>query len=154
MLIYTLLDPIKITVASVITASGAPERVVRARFIQLGVLIIGLVTLGPTFGITGVAVAVDLMLVTGILLLLREARGFVDFSLLRLFALPALALAVSLCSAWFATSLPSMPQSDWIGGGVKVAVFSAVYGGILLGLERENTRKLVGLVRRMRHQRE
>ena len=150
MLIYTLLDPIKITVASVITASGAPERVVRARFIQLGVLIIGLVILGPTFGITGVAVAVDLMLVTGILLLLWEARRFVDFSWSRLFAVPTLALIVGLLASRLAILLPGVLQSDWSSGGLKVAVFSVLYSGVLLAFERENVKVLLDLLRQIR----
>jgi O-antigen/teichoic acid export membrane protein len=149
MLIYTLLDPIKITVASVLTASGAPEKVVRARFIQLIILIAGLVTLGPRFGIVGVAVAVDVMLVVGVLLLMREARRFVDFSTLRLFAVPALALSVGLLAARFAVNLPGISQSDWISAAVKIAVFSVLYGGILLALERENVKVLVNLIRRM-----
>jgi O-antigen/teichoic acid export membrane protein len=149
MLVYTLLDPIKITVAGVITASGAPERVVWARLLQLVILIIGLVTLGPTFGIVGVAVAVDLMLVAGILLLLREARRFVDFSWIRLFAVPALALSLSLLASRLAILLPSVVKSDWISGSVKLAAFSVVYWGILLGLERENLRMLAGMIRRM-----
>lgn len=147
MLIYTLLDPIKITVSSVITASGAPERVVRARFIQLVVLIGGLVTLGPTLGIVGVAVAVDLMLVVGILLLLWEARRFVDFSWPRLFAVPALALALGLLAGRLAILLPGVLQSDWLSSGVKGSVFAILYWGILLVLERENVRMLVGMIR-------
>jgi O-antigen/teichoic acid export membrane protein len=150
MLIYTLLDPIKITVASVITASGAPERVVRARFIQLLILIAGLVTLGPRFGIVGVAIAVDLMLVVGILLLLREARRFVDFSLVRLFTVPALALSVGLLAAQLALNLPGLRQSDWTNMAAKAAVFSVLYPGILLALERESVAMLLSMLQRMR----
>jgi O-antigen/teichoic acid export membrane protein len=150
MLVYTLLDPIKGTVASVITTSGAPEKVVRARFIQLVVLIVGLVALGPRLGITGVAVAVDVMLVGGILLLLREARKFVDFSLFRLFAVPALALSVGLLAAWLALNLPGVLKSDWTSAAAKVAVFSVLYVGILLALERENVKMLLSILRRLR----
>jgi O-antigen/teichoic acid export membrane protein len=149
MLVYTLLDPIKITVASVITTSGAPEKVVRARTIQLVVLVIGLVALGPVFGIVGVAVAVDLMLVVGVLILLWEARRFVDFSWFRLFAVPALALAVGLLASRLAMMLPGALQSDWVSGTVKAATFSVLYVGILVGLERENVRMLVDVLRRM-----
>lgn len=150
MLLYTLLDPIKITVASVITASGAPEKVVRARFIQLLILIVGLVTLGPRFGIVGVAVAVDAMLVVGIGLLLREARRFVDFSWFRLFAVPALALSVSLLGGRLALNLPYVSQSDWTSAALKGAVFSVLYAGVLLALERENVKVLLDLLRRTR----
>ncbi len=150
MLVYTLLDPIKITVASVITASGTPERVVRARFVQLLILIAGLVTLGSRFGIVGVAVAVDLMLVVGILLLLREAREFVDFSWFRLFTVPTLALAVGLLAGRLALNLPYMSQSDWSSIAIKMVVFSVLYAGVLLALERENVKMLLDLLRRMR----
>jgi O-antigen/teichoic acid export membrane protein len=150
MLVYTLLDPIKITVASAITVSGAPERVVRARFVQLLILIAGLVSLGPRFGIVGVAVAVDAMLVVGIFLLLREARRFVDYSWFRLFAVPALALSVGLLAAWLALNVQGVLQSDWISAAVKVAVFSTLYSGILFALERENLRMLLRTLKYMR----
>ncbi len=150
MLVYTMLDPIKITVASVITASGAPEKVVLARSIQLVVLIVGLVVLGPSLGIVGVALAVDAMLVVGIVLLLREARRFVDFSWFRLFAVPALALSVGLLAARLALNLPYVLQSDWTSAALKGTVFSVLYAGVHLALERENVKMLLDLLRRMR----
>jgi hypothetical protein len=134
----------------VITTSGAPEKVIRARTIQLVVLVVGLVSLGPMHGIVGVAVAVDLMLVVGILILLWEARRFVDYSWFRLFAVPALALAVGLLASRLAMMLPGVLQSDWIRGAVKVAVFSVPYVGILLALERENVTMLLGMLQRLR----
>jgi O-antigen/teichoic acid export membrane protein len=149
MLVYTLLDPIKITVASAITVSGAPEKVIQARFIQLLILIAGLVALGPRFGIVGVAVAVDLMLVVGILLLLREARRFVDFSISRLFTIPTLALTVGLLAGRLALNLPCVLQSDWVSAAVEVAGFSVSYAGILFLLERENVKMLLGMLRRL-----
>jgi O-antigen/teichoic acid export membrane protein len=149
MLIYTLLDPIKLTIASVIGTSGAPEKVVRARFIQFLVLIAGLVTLGPRFGIAGVAVAVNLMLVIGILFLLWEARRFVDFSWLRLFAVPTLALLVGLLAAKLALNLPGVLQSGWTSAAAKVAAFSILYAAILLALERENVTMLLETFRQL-----
>jgi O-antigen/teichoic acid export membrane protein len=154
MLVYTLLDPMKITVASAITVSGAPEKVVRARFVQLLVLFAGLVTLGPRFGIVGVAVAVDAMLLTGILLLLREARSFVDLSIFRLFAVPGLALLVGLLITWLTLNLPGLTQSDWISAAAKLAVFSLIYAGILFTLERENITMLLKILRRLHRPRE
>jgi hypothetical protein len=143
-------------VASAITVSGAPEKVLRARFIQLLILIAGLVTLGPRFGIVGVAIAVDLMLVVGILLLLWEARRFVHFSVLRLFAAPTLALMVGLLALMvgllagrLALNLPYVLQSDWTSAAVKVAAFSVLYAVILLLLERKNVKMLLGMVRRL-----
>jgi PST family polysaccharide transporter len=53
MLIFTLLDPIKVTVANLFVAVGKPEKVARARGVQFIVLLAGLFSLGPTFGIDG-----------------------------------------------------------------------------------------------------
>jgi O-antigen/teichoic acid export membrane protein len=150
MLIYTLLDPIKSTVTSVIIVSGAPEGVVRARFIQLVILICGLITLGPMFGIVGVAVAVDLMLAVGIVLLLREAHKFVDFSTIRLFAVPALALVVGLLGARLVGSLLSIAQSDLVSSAVEVCAFSTLYVGMLLSLERNSVKMLLSVLGQLR----
>lgn len=136
MLVYTLLDPIKLTVGSLFIAVGKPEKVLRARFVQLVVLIGGLLLLGPPLGITGVALAVDIMLVVGMVILLWQARSYVSFSLFRLFAAPGLALFLGMLLARGAIALPGVIGSDWRTGSVKVAVFLAVYGIVLLILER------------------
>ncbi len=149
MLVYTLLDPIKITTASVITAAGAPERVVRARAIQLGVLLLGLVTMGTTWGITGVALAVDLMLVVGMGILFWEARRFVDFDLRRLFAVPALGLALGMGGARAAILIPGVLGSPWRTGGVKTIVFVLLYVLILLLLERKEIPMLLDVLRNL-----
>lgn len=150
MLVYTLLDPIKVTIAGVLTTSGAPEKVVRTRVIQLAVLIAGLIILGPRLGITGVALAVDLMLVVGIVLLLWEARAYVDFSVRKLFGVPTAALIVALIAARLAIRLPGIPGSDWIMGGIKGGVFVLVYGGLLATLERKNIPRFLALLRHLR----
>jgi O-antigen/teichoic acid export membrane protein len=137
MLVYTLFDPVKSMVGSLISQCGAPERVIRARTIQLIVMFIGLFALGPRLGIAGVALAVDIMLVLGVFLLYAEARRFVDFSLKRFYAIPALALGMGIAAVYVALALPGVTSSDWLSSAVKVLVFSSVYVGILLLLERE-----------------
>jgi O-antigen/teichoic acid export membrane protein len=93
MLVFTLFDPIKITIASVIgLAGGKPEWVLGARTAQLVLMLVGLFALRPSLGISGVAIAVDGMLVLGIGILFWRARSFVDFSLVRLFGVPTVAL--------------------------------------------------------------
>jgi O-antigen/teichoic acid export membrane protein len=90
MLVFTLFDPIKMTVSNLFLAVGRPQEVVRARVVQLAVMAVGLVTLGPRWGIAGVALAVDIMLLVGIAILLRQSRKFVDFSTKVLFLAPGL----------------------------------------------------------------
>lgn len=144
MLIFTLLDPIKITVSSLIgLAGGKPEWVAKARLVQLGVLLGGLFTLGVYWKIEGVALAVDLMLTVGIGILFWQARNFVDFSLKSLFLAPSMALAVSVTCGVGITRFPiSQMMADWQNGLVKGSVFAAAYILTLFFLERDSINAL------------
>lgn len=147
MLVFTLLDPIKSTVANVFVAVGQPQKVARARIVQLVVLVAGLFLLGPQFGIIGVALAVDLMLVVGIVLLLWQAREYVDFSALRLFAAPTLALAAGLVIGNQAANVPWIAGSDWRTGFAKAVVFAVIYGAILLAMEHRELKETIRFIR-------
>jgi O-antigen/teichoic acid export membrane protein len=147
MLVFTLLDPIKITVADLFIAVGRPDQVVRARVIQLAVLVVGLVSLGSFLGIAGVALAVDAMLVLGTAILLWQARTYVDFSLGSLFAVPGLALLVGLFLSLGVVGLPGIEGSDWRTGFAKIMVFSVVYGVILLALERHQLSETLSILK-------
>ena len=65
MAVFTLLDPIRVTVSSLFVAVGRPEQVVRVRLWQLAAMVVGLFALGSRWGITGVAVVVDGVLLLG-----------------------------------------------------------------------------------------
>lgn len=148
MLVFTLLDPIKLSISEVFIAVGRPEKVVQARAIQLAVMVIGLFLLGPWLGIAGVALAVDVMLVVGIAILLWRVRRYVDFSLKRLFAVPALALTLGMLLGRGVIEIPGTRGSDWRTGFFKAIVFSLVYGGVLLGLERDVLLQVSHLLRK------
>ena len=150
MLVYTLLDPIKLTVANVLTTSGAPQKVVRARAVQLVVLLIGLASLGPWLGISGIALAVDAMLVVGMAILLWQAKYYVDYSLLALFGVPTIALIAGLGCSYALLALVGIAGSDWLTGAVKLAIFSLIYSGTLFLLEREQFSILVDIVNYLR----
>lgn len=149
MLVFTLLDPIKVTVASLFVAVGYPEKTVRARLVQLVVLVIGLFALGPRWGIEGVALAVDAMLVVGIALLLWQAKAHVHFSLLRLFGVPSIALVVGMVAGRAAIMLPGILGSPWRTGSVKTAVFLVTYVGLVLLLERRQIPMLRDIVKQL-----
>ena len=150
MLVFTLFDPIKLTVADLFTALGRPEQVVRARFVQLMVLIVGLFLLGPPLGIVGVALAVNAMLIIGIGLLLWQARAHIDFSITRLFGAPFVGLSLGLLLAFLSAALPAIRGSDWRTAAIKASVFVLVYGGVLLALERATLLMIWDLLNRMR----
>jgi O-antigen/teichoic acid export membrane protein len=135
MLVFTLLDPIKNTIANLFTALGEPERVAKARGLQLAVLIAGLFTLGPLLRISGVALAVDVMLTVGIVTLLGWARIHVDISLKKLLFAPALALLLGISSYLGLDTLLDVGERDWLTGLVKIMAFSIIYGGTLLVFE-------------------
>ena len=155
MLVYTLLDPIKITVANAITVSGAPQKVVGARAAQLVVLLAGLLTLGPWLGISGIALAVDAMLVVGIVILFWQARFYVNFSLTSLFGVPTLALVLGLGSALALLAIAGIENSDWLTGALKAAGYTLAYWSAILLLERKQISmlaRIVGYLRPGRYQ--
>lgn len=148
--VFTLLDPLRATVSSLFTAVGRPEQVVRTRLVQLAALFAGLYALGTLWGITGVALVVDGVLLLGLGWLLMRSRDHVDFSAARLFGAPLAALAVGsaagLGAAWLAchNGCPTL----WLVGVAKAAAFAAGYAVVLLTLERNQVRAYAGLVQR------
>lgn len=135
--VFTLLEPLKMTVAGLFVSIGRPEHVVKARLLQFGVLIIGLFALGGPFGLAGVAAAVNVMLAVGLTSLFLQARNFVDFSLTKLFLAPTAALVVAAVAARAAIALPGVSGADWRTAAVKIAVFGTLYIGVLLAVERD-----------------
>jgi O-antigen/teichoic acid export membrane protein len=150
MLVYTLLDPIKLAVANVLTTSGAPGEVVRARLVQLGVMVVGLAVLVPSLGIAGVALAVDLMLLAGIAVLLLQARAYVNYSFVALFGAPALALSLAIILGRLSIELPGVVGSDWRTAGAKLSVCIIVYSCILGLLERSAIPSFLRIVQYLR----
>jgi len=147
MLVYTMFDPFKLTVANLLVAVGEPEKIARIRLIQLIVLLIGLFLLGPSWDIAGVALAVDAMLVVGIVGLLWQVRNYVDFSFPRLFVAPAWALGIAMISARSAILLPGVLGSDWRTGFVKMITFMVFYALILLVLEHRDWLRMIQFCR-------
>ena len=153
MAVFTLLDPIRVTVSSLFVAVGRPEQVVRARLAQLAVMVVGLFALGPRWGITGVALVVDGVLLLGLGWLLGRARGHVDFSARRLFGAPAVALlagtVAALGAAWLLCRAgPGVCGNDWLSGGVKGMAFVAVFTGLLLAFEGDTMREMIASIRK------
>lgn len=150
MLIYTLLDPLKITLSGVFIAVGKPEITVRIRLVQLVTLIAGLLLLTTRFGIAGTALSVDVMIVVGIVLLLVKARQFVDFSPRQLFAVPGLALGIGLLAARALIDIPGVGRSPWVTGSIKGFTFTILYSVILLILEHKQIPMMLGMLKLIR----
>jgi len=141
MLVYTLLNPVKASVGGLFIAVGRPELILRARAIQLVVMLAGIFVLGFQYGIVGVAVAVDIMLLLGLVLQLLLSKEFVDFSWKSLFLTPGLALLgglllYALLSVWV------QPGSGWLVVFFKTAVFSLGYFSLYLLMEYDRLSKV------------
>lgn len=143
MLLYTMLDPIKLTLGQLLVVMGEPERAGRIRAIQLVVMLIGLAALAPRWGIVGVAIAVNAMLVVGIVLLLSAVRRYVDFSVWWLFFVPTVALGAGLLFGRLSLLIPNISGNPWRTGGAKLLVFTLIYSLILLLFEYRQIRQMV-----------
>lgn len=150
MTVFTLLDPLRVTVSQLFVAAGRPERVVRIRVAQLAALVVGLYWLGQTWGIIGVALVVNVVLLIGLVPLMWAARDYVDFSAWRLFVGPAAALAAGAAAAlavtWAMCQGDGCPN-DWITGAAKAVSFTAVFGGVLFAIERDDLARMIANVR-------
>ena len=150
MIIYTLLDPLIVTSGHLITAVGQPQILTRIKAFQLLIFVPAVIILARYFGINGVAVAADLMLVTGVVLILAQVRKYVDFSLWKMFRYPTIGLLLGGGAALFIRQrLPV--GSDFLSLLLKGSVAAVIYGGLLLLLERneyiKNLRTVYGLIR-------
>jgi len=151
MLIYTMLDPIKLTLGSLLTVIGFPEKVVRVRLVQFAILMLGLFLLGPSLNIIGVTLAVDLMLLVGIILLLMQVKAYVDFSLPRLFAAPSFSLFLGLLVAALVAQWVDFSGVLWLQAVVKAGCFGLVYGVSLFAIERRSILEMVKFASSARH---
>jgi O-antigen/teichoic acid export membrane protein len=149
MLVFTLFDPMKTAIANLFVAVGRPEQVVRIRLVQLAVMVIGLLVLTPLWGIAGVALAVDAMLIVGIALLLWRARTYVDYSPRRMFLAPSVALFVGISMSLAAMAMPDLPGSDWWTGAVKASVFVVGYFTVLVFWERDQLALFASILRQL-----
>jgi PST family polysaccharide transporter len=134
MLVYTALDPFLMLLGNLMLVVGRPESLQSSRLVQTA-FFIPAVPLGAfLWGINGVALAADGMLLIGAWRLYRPVREVVDFSLWRLLVWPGIALVI----AWTAGLLV---EQLVIGGAwqvllLKLGVFLLLFGGFLVGVER------------------
>ncbi|MEA3407263.1 MAG: lipopolysaccharide biosynthesis protein [Chloroflexota bacterium] len=135
MIFYTLLDPLIVTSGHLLIAVGQPRVLTKIKALQLSIFVPAVIILAHYFGINGVAVAADLMLVTGIALILARVRRYVDFSLWKMFRYPTIGLLLGAGAALLvARYLPV--ASDFLSLVLKGGMASVIYGGLLLLLER------------------
>jgi len=100
MVVYTLLDPLFLTVSNLLMAVGQPQLITRIKAVQMVAFVPLVILFAYLGGINGVAVVADLMLVLGTLLILWSARKFVEVPFRRIFAAPTLSLLAGLLTSF------------------------------------------------------
>lgn len=158
MAVFTLLDPLRVTISSLFVAVGRPGQIVRVRALQVAALVVGLFVLGSRWGILGVAVVVDGVLLLGLGWLLARARAYVDYSARRLFLAPLLALAAGSAAAlggqWLICRAgPAVCPNDWLTGALKGLLFAALFASTLWVLERRAAVEMLSQLRDLRQPR-
>ena len=148
MIVYVLLDPIDNLSDSLLTAVGAPRKVTSIRVIQTILFIPSVIILAGRFGTGGVAVAADIMMVSGVVLLLHRVRQYVDVNLRTMFGWPI--LAVALCGLSIVVfdrhfSLASPLVGLVLKGGITFIVFT----GVLLAAEGRRYIETLNTVRQV-----
>lgn len=150
MIAYTLLDPLVVAASNLLAAVGHPGMIARTRIIQALVFIPAVAVLGPRFNIEGVAIAADLMVFVGALLLFRHTRKIVDYSHRTLWFWPVIGI---LLTGGLTIALAPLLQgySLWVALASKVVFIASVYLGLLWLTERRQLligwRMIWGLVR-------
>jgi O-antigen/teichoic acid export membrane protein len=139
MVIYTFADPLTVVTGNLLMATGHPGWVAQVRAVQLGVFIPAVIGLGLWRGIEGVAVAADLMVVTGAVFLFTRTRRLVDYSLRAMWLWPAVAVTATAVVVFALTSFwNSLPL--WAGFVGKGLLTTGLYGSLLWIAEREQLR--------------
>ncbi|MFQ5611535.1 MAG: lipopolysaccharide biosynthesis protein [Anaerolineae bacterium] len=134
MLVYIMLDPVLMLAGNLVMAVGQPRRLQKVQWVQTGFFIPAVVLGASLWGINGVALAANGMLLVGAWWLYRPARQIVDFSLTRLALWPGVALVLAW-GAGFGVER-SFAAPSWEALLVKLAAFLALFGGFLLLVER------------------
>ncbi len=127
MLIYAVLDPVLMLIHHLLLATGHPQALQRANFFQLLFFAPAVVLLGSLWGINGVALAADGMLVLGVAVLYPTLKRLVDFSTLRLLFQPLLVGGLALAAAWFLSMLAVQSLSL-----ASVVLRLGLFAGLLL----------------------
>ena len=123
------------TFAQLLIAIGEPALRVRVRFAQIVILGIGIVALGPGFGLAGVAASVLISSLTGLVFFVWLSGAFVDFSPLRLFGPPLPAAGAALILGFAVETLLPIGIWAWVAACLQALACVAGYVVVLLALE-------------------
>ena len=149
MLLYTLLDPLLLVVTQLVTAVGQPQILTKVQIWQMVFFVPAVILASRWFGIEGVAVMADAMLLLGIVLILPRLRHFVDFSLGQMVVVPTFAVAAGLPLTLLLVQLLPLAHPA-VTLLQKALGLTTIYFLFLLIFERNQLQKSVDLVLQLR----
>jgi lipopolysaccharide exporter len=120
MLIYIILDPFYNNLSFLLIGVGQPGILTKVRLFQVGMFIISVIIFARIWGTNGVALAANLMMLSGTLPLILISKRIVDYSIKRLFLWPLIAAGLA--------SITAIMANTWIVA--DSAVLSMVLKGV------------------------
>lgn len=136
MIVYVLLEPLSMAARNLLMATGYPQFVLKMRITQTVIFIPAVILLGNWLNIEGVALAADLMVLVGAVVLFWQTHQVVDYSARVLWLWPMVGVVItavitlSLTAIWNALPI-------WGALFAKVAIMTVIYTFILWLTERE-----------------
>lgn len=149
MIVYTLIDPLISIAAMLFIAVGKPGVTTAIRLLQMFVFVPGVILLGNRFGIYGVAIAADIMVILGFVFVMIQSTRYVDFSMKQLLLVPTVAFLVAgLLVSGISTTVLANSSPLW-ALLVKGSASVLVYGLVSFGLERDIYQKYYAFLKPM-----
>jgi PST family polysaccharide transporter len=135
MLIYIFLNPLYINLSYLLMGAGQPGTLARVRLAQVIIFVFTVILFAYYWRIRGVAIAANIMMLIGTVVLLVISRRFVNYSLTRMFKWPTFA---TLLSGAIGLVLISITQESnlWFSLILKSFVIACIYCLTLYVTER------------------
>nr|WP_290667707.1 oligosaccharide flippase family protein [Ardenticatena sp.] len=147
MILYVILDPLVVGSNRLLLAVGRPELVTRVRLVQFLCFAPLVLLLGRRLGIEGVALAADVMVAVGLLLLFIFTRRIIAYSPWVLFFWPTIAALGASVLIW--TSGAWWPAAPPLMSLVRKALLgTCAYGLILWIAERHELLEALRIIKR------
>ncbi len=136
MLIYILLDPFYMNLSFLFAGVGQPAVLTHTRIIQTVFFLVAVISFADLWGVKGVAIAANLMMLIGTIILVIKIRSYVSYSLTRMLLWPTVALILASIAGVIVINY-SEDLSIWVNLILKGSIVTIVYLLALYVSERE-----------------
>jgi PST family polysaccharide transporter len=146
MLVYVVLNPLYVNLSYLIVGIGRPTLLARVRLIQVGIFVATVAVFAHFWGINGVAIAANLMMLIGTSLLMIYSQQFTGFSISRMLFWPTVAATASFVVSY--VLLENIQAATiWHTLVFKTLLASGIYMLILYAAERQMINELITIYR-------